>query len=147
MIQILDVYNISREIFCLQGIQLGTETVFSSFYSIGFYCSDRGIKHHSLFNFHFIHYHHFGESISIQPGNCQLLRQASWSKSPVVLQSSALYTREITRKIKHEEANDEMIELYHFLTFCDVLEVDISMLSIFKNTRKSLKGMLEDAWP
>lgn len=48
-----------------------------------------------------------------------------------MLQSSALYTREITKKIKHEEANDEMIEFHHFLTFWDVLEVDISMLSIF----------------
>lgn len=38
--------------FTLQGIQLGTETVFGSFYSIGFYGSDRGIKHHCSLHFH-----------------------------------------------------------------------------------------------
>lgn len=64
-----------------------------------------------------------------------------------MLQSATLCTREITRKMEHEQVYDEMIEVHSFLMFWDVLEVDISLFSVSKNTIKSLKGMLEDAWP
>lgn len=64
-----------------------------------------------------------------------------------MLQSATLCTCEITRKMEHEQVYDEMIEVHSFLMFWDVLEVDISLFSVSKNTIKSLKGMLEDAWP
>lgn len=45
-----------------------------------------------------------------------------------------LWTHEITQKMKHELVNDEMTHT----SVLSVLEVDISMLSMFKHTRGCL---------